>query len=66
MRGLMATDMIIQEQLTSLSDEKLEIFKAMYKYMQTSSDYIVPYVTLILGKLEYCTPITYYNNSKIR
>ena len=58
----MSTDKVVQEQLVSLSDEKLELFKIMYRRLQEVSKYNVPYVSCILRRLGYTIPETFWQN----
>lgn len=58
----MSTDRVVQEQLVSLSDEKLELFKIMYRRLQEVSKYNVPYVSCILRRLGYTIPETSWQN----
>jgi len=45
------TDSAIQEQIISLSDEMLEVFKQIYNRLNDISDYNVPYFNNILRKI---------------
>ena len=58
----MSTDRVVQEQLVSLSDEKLELFKIMYRRLQEVSKYNVPYVSCILRRLGYTIPENSWQN----
>jgi len=60
---MLATDIEIQEQLTSLSDEKLELFKIMYTKLKEVTDYTIPYIVNILRRLGYVTPLNHPTNT---
>ena len=66
MLDMITTDADIQEQLLSLSDERLELFKRLYQKMQDNSDYNVPYITTILRTIGYVTPETNWQNKHHR
>lgn len=58
----MSTDRTVQDELVSLSDERLELFKIMYCRLQEVSKYNVPYVSCILRRLGYTFPETSWKN----
>lgn len=63
MLDMITTDRLIQEQILSLSDEMLEVFKILYNRINEVSDYPVPYITQILRKMGYVTPQTHWMNN---
>jgi len=62
MLDMLTTDRNIQEQILSLSDEMLEVFKILYIRLEEISDYNVPYITNILRKIGYVTNNLWENN----
>ena len=62
MIDMIVTDKDVQEQLLSLSDEKLELFKLMYQRISENVDYRVPYVTALLNRMGTITPYTSWKN----
>ncbi len=56
MLDMITTDKEIQEQITSLSDEMLEVFKQLYNRNNEVSDYAPPYIARVLRKIAYVTP----------
>jgi len=63
MLDMITTDRLIQEQILSLSDEMLELFKILYNRLESLSDYNVPYITKILRKIGYVTPESHWMNN---
>ena len=66
MIDMIVTDKDVQEQLLSLSDEKLELFKLMYQRISENVDYRVPYVTALLNRMGTITPYTSWKNRYYR
>lgn len=66
MIDMIVTNRDVQEQLLSLSDEKLELFKAMYQRISENVDYKVPYVTALLNRMGRITPYTSWKNTYYR
>lgn len=64
MLDMLTTDRDIQEQIISLSDEMLELFKLLYNRLEEVSDYNVPYIAKILRKIGYVTPETHWRNNQ--
>lgn len=62
MLDMITTDSLIQEQILSLSDEMLEVFKSLYNRLEEISSYNVPYIANILTKIGYVTPKTNWQN----
>lgn len=60
---MLATDIEIQEQITSLSNERLELFKIMYEKLKEVTDYTIPYIVNILRRLGYVTPLNHPTNT---
>ena len=60
---MIVADRIVQEQLLSLSDEKLELFKMLYQRLEENVDYNIPYITTILNKMGRTTPYTAWRNT---
>lgn len=60
---MIVTDKRVQEQLLSLSDEKLELFKMLYQRLEENVDYNIPYMTTILNKMGRTTPYTAWRNT---
>ena len=56
MLDMITTDREIQEQILSLSDDKLELFKSLYNRINEISDYAPPYIARVLRKIAYVTP----------
>lgn len=56
MLDMITTDKEIQEQILSLSDEMLEVFKQLYNRVNEVTDYAPPYIARILRKMAYVTP----------
>lgn len=50
------TDIIVQEQITSLPEEYLELFKLLYNNLKKITDYPIPYISKILETMGYVTP----------
>lgn len=51
MLDMITTDIEVQAQIISLSDEMLEIFKILYQRINELTDYAPPYITNILRKI---------------
>ena len=66
MIDMIVTNKDVQEQLLSLSDEKLELFKLMYQRISENVDYRVPYVTALLNRMGTMTPYTSWKNTYYR
>ena len=66
MIDMIVTNRDVQEQLLSLSDEKLELFKLMYQRISENVDYRVPYVTALLNRMGTITPYTSWKNTYYR
>ena len=66
MIDMIVTNKDVQEQLLSLSDEKLELFKLMYQRISENVDYRVPYVTALLNRMGTITPYTSWKNTYYR
>lgn len=62
MLDMITTNSDVQEQILSLSDEKLELFKNLYKIISKKVGYKVPYVTEILNRIGTITPYTSWKN----
>lgn len=60
---MIVADRIVQEQLLSLSDEKLELFKMLYQRLGENVDYNIPYITTILNKMGKITPYSAWRNA---
>ena len=60
---MIVTDRIVQEQLLSLSDEKLKLFKILYQRIEQNIDYNIPYITTILNKMGKITPYSSWRNN---
>lgn len=56
---MIVTDIDVQDQITSLSEEKLTLFRLMYDRLKATTDYVVPYVNVILRRLGY---VSLYNS----
>lgn len=63
---MIATNRDVQEQLLSLSDEKLELFKLIYKRIGESVTYKIPYVSSLLNRMGTITPYTSFKNKYYR
>ena len=63
MLDILSCNVDIQEQLTSLSDNRLKLFKILYSKLKTISNYNVTYVSKILLRLGYVSPQTNNNNN---
>ena len=61
---MIVADRIVQQQLLSLSDEKLELFKMLYQRLEKNVDYNIPYITTILNKMGRITPYTAWRNAQ--
>lgn len=66
MLDMIVTNRDVQEQLLSLTDEKLSIFKLMYQRIGENADYKVPYVTALLNRMGTITPYTSWKNKYYR
>ena len=53
MLDMITTDVKVQDQILSLSDEMLEVFKVLYKRLNETSDYTPPYISTLLDKIGY-------------
>ena len=53
MLDMITTDVKVQDQILSLSDDMLEVFKMLYKRINETSDYTPPYISMILEKIGY-------------
>lgn len=62
MLDMIVTNRDVQEQLLSLSDEKLEIFKSLYSRLGELEEYRVPHITAILNRMGTITPFTSWQN----
>lgn len=62
MLDMIVTNRDVQEQLLSLTDEKLSIFELMYQRIGQNADYKVPYVTALLNRMGTITPYTNWKN----
>lgn len=62
MLDMIVTNKDVQEQILSLSDEKLEIFKSLYSRIKEVEDYKVPQITAILNRMGTITPFTSWQN----
>lgn len=60
---MIVADREVQEQILSLSDEKLELFKKLYERLRENVDYKVPYLCTILNKMGKLTPYTVWRNN---
>lgn len=60
---MIVADREVQEQILSLSDEKLELFKKLYERLGENVDYKVPYLCTILNKMGKLTPYTVWRNN---
>lgn len=63
MLDVIVTNRDVQEQILSLSDEKLEIFKSLYSRLKEVEDYRVPQITAILNRMGTITPFTSWQNN---
>ena len=63
---MIVTNGDVQEQLLSLSDESLELFKLMYQRISENADYKVPYITALLNRMGTITPYTSWKNKYYR
>jgi len=61
---MIVTDIDIQDQILSLSDERLALFKQMYFRLTEITDYYNPYITLILQKIGYISFDTAWQNKR--
>lgn len=50
---MIVTDINVQDQILSLSDERLKLFKLMYLKINEMTDYPVPYISTILRRIGY-------------
>lgn len=66
MIDMIITNRDVQEQLLSLSDEELKLFKLMYQRISENVDYKVPYVTALLNRMGTITPYTSWKNEYYR
>lgn len=66
MLDMIVTNKDVQEQLISLSDKKLELFKMLYQRVKENVDYRVPYVTALLNRMGTITPFTSWQNNFYR
>lgn len=62
MLDMIVTSLEVQEQILSLNDEMLELFKMLYERLLSTKTYIVPQLTSILCKMGRVTPYTYAVN----
>ena len=53
MLDMITTDTKVQDQILSLSNEMLEVFKLLYNRINETSDYTPPYISAILDKIGY-------------
>lgn len=63
MLDMIVTNRDIQEQLLSLTDDKLSIFKTLYERIGQCVEYKVPYVTALLNRMGRITPYTSWKNT---
>ena len=63
---MIVTNRDVQEQLLSLSDDKLEIFKLLYSRLMQIENYCIPHITSILCKMGTITPFTSWQNQFYR
>ena len=61
MLDMFTANMEIQERVLSLSDDKLELFKLMYRRIGENTDYKVPCVTGLLNRLGTVIPDSWKN-----
>lgn len=59
---MITADIDIQDQILSLSDTRLEVFKKMYSKLQTATDYYNPYIDAILKTIGYVSLGGWKNN----
>lgn len=59
---MITTDIDIQDQILSLSDSRLEVFKKMYSKLQTATDFYNPYIDVILKRIGYASLGGWKNN----
>lgn len=62
MLDVITTNGDVQEQILSLTDEKLELFKMLYFRLGELIEYKVPQLTAILNRMGTITPYTYWQN----
>lgn len=59
---MITADSDIQDQILSLSDSRLQLFKKMYYKLQSLTDYYNPYITTILQRIGYVSLDTSWKN----
>lgn len=59
---MLTAEIEVQEQILSLSKEKLEIFKELYARINENLDYANPQISALLNRLGTITPYTYWKN----
>ena len=66
MLDMIVTNRDVQEQILSLSNEKLEIFKQLYARLEEVEEYRVPQLTAILNRMGTITPFSFWQNNFYR
>lgn len=66
MLDMITTNRDVQEQIISLSDEKLRIFELLYNRVRENTEYRVPYITSLLNRMGTITPLTSWQNKFYR
>jgi len=59
---LIVADLDIQDQILSLSEERLNLFKQMYLRLEEITDYFPPYISAIMQKIGYVSLDTHWKN----
>lgn len=59
---MITADRDVQDQILSLSDSRLKLFKKMYTRLQELTDYFNPYIVLILRRIGYVSLDTHWKN----
>lgn len=63
---MVVTNRDVQEQILSLSDEKLEVFKTLINRLCELEEYKIPQITAILNRMGTITPFTSWQNGFYR
>lgn len=66
MLDMISANRDVQEQIISLSEEKLNIFKLLYNRVKEDTEYRVPYITSLLNRMGTITPFISWQNQFYR
>lgn len=50
---IITTDINIQQRIVSLSEERLELFRCIFSYLQNVTNYPIPYISQLLNTISY-------------